>query len=900
MIGTTLGHYRIVEKLGEGGMGVVYKAQDLHLDRPVALKVLPPEKVADPDRKRRFVQEAKAASALNHPHIVHIYDIDQSEGTDYIAMEYVAGSTLDARIGHHGMRLNDALKYAVQIADALTKAHAAGIVHRDLKPTNIMVSADGVVKVLDFGLAKLTEPDLGDEAVTATVHAEGKPLTERGVIVGTVAYMSPEQAEGKSVDARSDIFSLGSVLYQLVTGQQPFQGPSKLSVLSAILQQEPKPPSAIAPAIPHDLEKLISRCLRKDPAKRFQHMDDVKIALEDLKDDSESGKLANIPTAVRTRSRRWLWAAAAAAVVLLVATLLVWQFRVSPRDDLTADPLTTFAGEEWQPSFSPEGNKVAFVWNGDQEGNPAIYITQIGSAGEPTRLTTSAVAEAYPAWSPDDRWIAFTRVQPDRGNAAVMLIPPLGGPERRLTEAPSFTGLCWTPDGRWLVFSERDAENKSSIWAVHEEKGERHRLTTFVTAAGAAGSGAWGDTFPAVSPDGRILVFARGGNYVQNLYAMPLTEDLGPAGEPEKLTDYPHPQVTGVAWTANGREIVYAAGAANVQSLWRMSVFGWRVSVFGRRTPRRLSYTTRSAMYPAIAPKTSRLAYAWRILNVNLWRLDTRTGERTKLISSTYDSRIPQYSPDGRKIAFQSNRSGNLEVWTCEADGSDNCLKLTSFEGPQCGTPRWSWDGRWLALDSRVEGLSEIYVVAADGGKPQRVTTPVAGVSNFNPSWSRDGQWVYFCSDRTGRQEIWKMPVAEGQPVAGREAERVTHAGGFSALSSPDGTYLVYEKAEAPEGLFFMPTEGGEEQPVVSSSVRGWDVTNKGIYFQCQTRQGSQWQVDPTIQFFDMATRKITPVTVLPTTGGEGGICVSPDDRYVVYTQTDKNTTDLMRVERFR
>src|SRR5512135_1512907 len=292
MIGKTLGHYRVTERIGAGGMGVVYKARDLHLDRFVALKILPSEKVADAERKRRFVQEAKAASALNHPNIVHVYDIDQSDGTDFIAMEYVEGKTLDQRIGHRGLRLNDALKCAVQIADALAKAHSAGIVHRDLKPTNIMVNENGVVKVLDFGLAKLTEKIQGDKyGSTASLDAEGKSLTGEGLIIGTVSYMSPEQAEAKKVDARSDIFSFGSVLYEMVTGQRAFQGTSKISTLSAILHQEPEPVSTISSAIPADLEKLISRCMRKDPAKRFQHMDDVKVALDELKEESESGKL---------------------------------------------------------------------------------------------------------------------------------------------------------------------------------------------------------------------------------------------------------------------------------------------------------------------------------------------------------------------------------------------------------------------------------------------------------------------------------------------------------------------------------------------------------------------------------------------------------------------------------
>ena len=424
MIGKTLGHYKVTERIGAGGMGVVYKARDTHLDRFAALKVLPPEKVADPERKRRFVQEAKAASALNHPNIVHVYDIDQSDGTDFIAMEYVDGKTLDQRIGHRGMLLNDALKYAVQIADALAKAHSAGIVHRDLKPTNIMVNEDGVVKVLDFGLAKLTEQVQGDEsASTATVDSGGRPITEEGAIVGTVAYMSPEQAEGKKVDARSDIFSLGSVLYEIVTGQKAFQGTSKMSTLSAILHQEPKPASGITPAIPAELERLINRCLRKDPAKRFQHMDDVKVALDELKEDSDSGRLQAAPARGTQLTPVWL-GVGAVAVVVLVAAGWYWLSRQHPGEpeaQLTAVPLTSYPGYETNPSFSPDGSQVAFAWNGEKQENSDIYVKQIG-VEPPFRLTTDPAVDARPAWSPDGRTIAFLR-NLSQDKTAIMLIP---------------------------------------------------------------------------------------------------------------------------------------------------------------------------------------------------------------------------------------------------------------------------------------------------------------------------------------------------------------------------------------------------------------------------------------------------------------------------------------------
>jgi serine/threonine protein kinase len=283
MIGRRLLHYEVVEKLGEGGMGVVYKARDTHLDRFVAIKMLSPERMADAGRKARFVQEAKAASALNHPSIVHVYDITADNGVDFIAMEFVAGRTLDQLIPRNGMRLNEALKIAVQIADALTAAHAAGIVHRGLKPANVMTDK-GLVKVIDFGLAKLTETALGEDETTRTV----KPQTEEGTVVGTAAYMSPEQAEGKPVDSRSDIFSLGSVLYEMVTGHRAFQGDSKMLTLSAVLHKEPDPLPA---EVPRELAGIVTRCLRKDPERRFQHMADLRVALEQSQpEDAQSGQ----------------------------------------------------------------------------------------------------------------------------------------------------------------------------------------------------------------------------------------------------------------------------------------------------------------------------------------------------------------------------------------------------------------------------------------------------------------------------------------------------------------------------------------------------------------------------------------------------------------------------------
>ncbi len=338
-------------------MGEVYRAIQGSLGRQVAIKVLPAEKVADPERKQRFVQEAKSASSLNHPNIITIYDIGQAEGVDFISMELVSGKALDRLIPRHGMRLNDALKYAVQIADALARAHAAGIVHRDLKPANIMVNEHGLVKVLDFGLAKLTEsvPAAEDEA-TRTI----RPTTEEGKIVGTVAYMSPEQAEGKKVDARSDIFSFGSVLYEMVTGRQAFHGETKASTLAAILRDNPRPASQLVDGLPREVERLISRCLRKEVNQRSQHMDDVKIALEELKEESDSGVLGTAAVSSPKPGRRLAWSLGIAAA-LAIATVGAWLIRsknqspggavgCSSTDQLSRQRVLAVIFPGWNPS----------------------------------------------------------------------------------------------------------------------------------------------------------------------------------------------------------------------------------------------------------------------------------------------------------------------------------------------------------------------------------------------------------------------------------------------------------------------------------------------------------------------------------------------------------------------
>lgn len=867
MTGERLGPYVLLEKLGEGGMGVVYKARDTRLDRLVAIKKL------DPTYASRFEREARAVAALNHPNVCTLHDV----GDGYLVMEYVPGLPLSGP-----KPLDEALQLAVQIASALASAHALGIVHRDVKPANILVTPDGQARVLDFGLARWSKvlPSERD-SLTRTLHED--PTIE-GHIVGTVPYMSPEQAEGKPVDARSDIFSFGSVLYELLTGWRAFDGGSSIATLAKILQSDP---AQLPRSVPATVSAIVNRCLRKDPSRRWQSAAELSAALEDARKDPHSSPR---PTpANRNDTPGWR----VAAVLLLLAGAGVWitsrNLSTRPSSSSRITPVTNYRALETHPALSPDGRLVAFAWSGEDFSSLAIYVKQFDDA-PPLRLSAPGLFSYSPAWSPDGRQIAFLYGSDDGRDKGIGIVSALGGPQRRIADIPILPsvlapGLSWSPDGKFLFTQVFDAQG-SSVSRVQVEDGALLKIST--PQAGLR------DFSPRVSPNGKSLAFIRTLALIDaesQILVYGLDASSQPVGQPRSLNLGRRP-ITTFDWAFDSQALLFAVASGPSAGIWSVPAAG------GEPRPVLQGFTRISSL--SASRQGRQLVFSQELRDVNLWRVAgpkapaAEEREAKPFIMSPEDDVSPSYSPDGSRIAFASTRSGNQEIWVADGNGR-NPRRLTSFSGPPVGSPKWSRDGRWIAFDSRRDGAGDIYLVSPEGGAVRRVTDDPA--TDHIPQWGPDPGWVYFTSDRGqapqpgghDRRRWWRVRV-EGGPAE--------LAAPFSAMFSDDGSFLYWQQDKS---IWRQRSAGGKDEHLFTDqriNVAAWTVFGEDVIFYDQ-------HVNNSVGVYNARTRKVTtlrnlPRRVTPRFVRTSGIAVSPDGRWIVFSRTDVDDANIQLLENYQ
>jgi eukaryotic-like serine/threonine-protein kinase len=557
--GTRLGPYEITLRIGAGGMGEVYKARDTRLERTVAIKVLPHEVGSDLAAKRRFDREARAVAALSHPHICQLFDIGSQDGTDFLVMEYLDGETLAARLARCKLPLEEALHYGSQIVDALAAAHRAGILHRDLKPGNVMITKSGI-KLLDFGLAKTREQAVAGMTDSAT-H---EPLSGAGMILGTLPYMAPEQLQGKETDTRTDIFAIGTVLYEMLTGRRAFEGQGLAALIGNILHAEPSVISLAETGSP-ELQRLVSKCLAKNPDERWQSALDL---------NNEFQRITSLKQRSMTSvDHRRLSLALAATVALAIAGIVAWRFMAPsgvPVRGPELQPVTALAGDEMRPALSPDGSQVVFFWGGEKGNEGGLHIAMVGSP-EMRRLTVSRPNhDNFARWSPDGRRIAFVRFNFSEygGGARIHTVSPLGGPDPKLSDFPARGPLAWTPDGRHIAASRwapEDSEEPTGIFLIPVAGGAPRPLTD--TRA------PFRDTGLAFSPDGRQLAYASCTPSC-DVYLSAVDAAWTPINPRKRLTAQALSSIGLLAWTRDGTSIVYDSSVGGLTHLSRVRIDG--------------------------------------------------------------------------------------------------------------------------------------------------------------------------------------------------------------------------------------------------------------------------------------------------------------------------------------
>ena len=859
-IGSTLGHYTIVRKLGSGGMGEVYLADDTRLGRQVALKTLLPDLAADIERRTRFEREARAVAVINHPNIVTLYSIESQDDVHFLTMELVKGQTLSKAIPGGGLPLKEFFAIALPLTDAVGAAHEHGITHRDLKPENVMVADNGRVKVLDFGLAKLKPPLMDQDDLTKEIS---DVRTLRGQVLGTMAYMSPEQAEGRELDHRSDIFSLGVLLHQMLTGQRPFGGTSTASILSSLLRDPAPPVTDSRPDVPPRLARMIQRCLEKDPARRYQSVADLHADLVELQQEMASG-IQTLP-APAPRIRRGTYLLAAIVIAAAVAALYgVFGGREAPASlgEVEFTHLTDRAGQELFPSLSPDGRTI--VYASAASGNYDIYSQRVGGQN-PLNLTKDSPAdETHPAYSADGERIAF---RSERDGGGIYVAGATGEsirPVARFGYHPA-----WSPDGQQLAVATQSVTDpalrftSSELWIVTIATGERKLLTDADAVQ------------PSWSPSGRrIAYWTRSGTTA----AGDIWTIASAGGAPVPVTADPSIDWNPV-WSSDGY-VYFSSNRGGSMNLWRVRVD----ENTGKPLEPPQAVTTgggAASQHVTISADGRRLAYVSRVDSRNLQRVAfdpvagvvRGAGEWVTRSSRAYDQ--PAASFDGRRLAF--NSSGKQEdIFVSNIDGTG--LQHLTDDPHKDRAARWSPDGQRIAFYSDRTGAYEIWTVRPDGSEPQQLTRSPGA---HYPVWSPNSRSMAYSTHAPNGAFIFDVtkPWDQQKPRP------------LPAMADPSLTFEIW--GWSPNGRLLAGQKHLTDLSHAGIAIH--EIGSDRIDWLTDFGEWPVWMSDNRRLLFsdqgklfliDTATRKHRELLSLPQQT-LGSVALSPDEGAIYYTVTD-------------
>ena len=846
--GTILGQYEIRSPLGAGGMGEVYRAHDTRLDREVAIKVLPGSLTSDPDRLRRFEQEARAAAALNHPNILAVYQMATHEGVSYMVSELLDGETLRERLRRGPIPLRKAIDYAVQIAHGLAAAHDKGIVHRDLKPDNLFVTQDGRVKILDFGLAKLARPRdaSGVEATIAGVEATMPYGTEPGLVMGTVGYMSPEQVRGKTADHRSDIFAFGTILYEMVTGTQTFRKPTSAETMTAILNEDPPSISQVTAATPPGLQRVVHRCLEKNPEQRFQSASDMAFALEALSDTGMTPSTGSHAHLGEPASRRGIAIAGAALAVLLGVGAVAYFWSSPPAVPKVSNYVQLT--HDGQPKYlvGTEGSRLfLYVPSGDNQGMDEMST----SGGDPIKMQLPPLSFNSPRALSLSKDGSELLVMDGHGvplSGPLWSVPLVGGSPRKLGDIAG-QGGAWSADGKFIAYS-----NGNSLFTAKADGTDARKVITI---------GDSGFVFtPVWSPDGNQLRFMYGTTADAPSYFMEVSVDG--TGLHRLMPEWANPDSPCCGgWTGDGKYFVFMTGD-QIWALPRKAGF-----LHSEPKPSQLTSSPMPLSPPLQSTDGKKLFVVGRTLRGELTRYDLKSGRFEPYlggISAEYVS----FSKDGQWVAYVSFPEGTL--WRSKMDGSER-LQLT-YAPSQVMLPRWSRDGKTILFSNAgTNKPAKIYEVSVEGGS-LRPLMPDNPDPQTDPNWSPDGSKIVFAgrtADPTSSIRVFDLATRQVSTLPGSQ-------GMYSPRWSTDGRYIPALSVDSKRLLLFdFQTQKWTE---LAQGSMGWlEWSKDGQYLQAADASGTGAII--RIRLSDHKTERVVDLKNFATTGFFGQwFAVAPDD----------------------